>query len=290
MTIALNSRNSGLKNLNNKFAALILLLVSFVILPATGWAQTQIPSKLIEFWDDREESSPIKVNHSAWQSILDRYLDDQHPSGINRFDYYGVSSVDRQRLQDYLDYLQLLEPRQFNTAEQKAYWINLFNATVVALVIGNGEEVSSIRLIRTSFRRPFPWQREVLEVLTKKLNLDNIQNGIIRPIYKDSRMHYALHKGALGSPNLLKQAFTADNLDALLDKAATEFVNHPRAVSRNGNNIVLSTLYESYADDFSADQGSLISYLSTLLKPELAEQLEQFDQINFAYDWDLNRP
>ena len=269
----------------------LVFAVSFVsLLLMNGTASAQIESELIPFWDDREDSSRIVVNHKPWQSLLDAYLDDTHISGISRFDYYGMSEVDQQRLKDYLDYLQLLEPRQLNEAEQKAYWINLFNATLVSLIVTNDIKVSSVRSIRSGAFTPFPWTIKSLEISQQRITLDDIVNGIIRPIYKDRRMHYALHKAAIGSPNLQKQAFTGENVEQLLVKAEKEYVNHQRGLRRTGSDVVLSSIYRDYAADFANNRAGIISYLSTILDEPSANNLDQVDEINFNYDWSINTP
>jgi len=72
-----------------------------------------------EFWDVRNEQSKDVVDHSAWQEILDVYLNDQHASGVNRFDYKAVSKADVKKLSGYLDYLQALKPRGLNKSRRR---------------------------------------------------------------------------------------------------------------------------------------------------------------------------
>ena len=105
-----------------------------VVLPQTE-LQAAPESVLIEYWDDREANSTMRFDHDAWQSILNKYVNDKHPSGINRFAYSNVSDVDRIKLNNYLAYLQSFDPRQHTSDEQYAYWINLYNAQTVSLVI-----------------------------------------------------------------------------------------------------------------------------------------------------------
>jgi hypothetical protein len=128
-------------------AAVLLLAVcaSINVVPVFAQADAQ----LISFWNDREAGSEIHVDHSLWQVILDRYLDDQHPSGINRFNYAAVTSTGQQNLNAYLSFLQTYEPRQFNAEEQMAYWINLYNAATVLLIVAEDRSIDSIRELRS---------------------------------------------------------------------------------------------------------------------------------------------
>ena len=53
-----------------------------------------------------------------------------------------------------------------------------------------------------------------------EIMLNDIEHGILRPIWRDARIHYAVNCAAIGCPNLLRQAFRADTADDLLDSAA----------------------------------------------------------------------
>ena len=267
----------------------LLLMVSCFVY---SYAHAQSSAKLISFWDDREDSSALKVNHSRWQEILTKYVDDQHPSGINRFDYANVSSADEQSLGEYLEYLQSFEPRQFNNKEQLAYWLNLYNAMCVYLVLSEGgAKLNSIQRIGGGmFRSNGPWREKVFSIVEQKLSLNNIENGILRPIWQDHRIHYALNKASLGGPSLLKTAFTHDNLEELLDVAEKQFINHPRAVSIENGKLTLSEIYNWYALDFATNFQDLMSYLAGYAEPDLAAHLQNMNAAKYQYDWALNKP
>ena len=176
-----------------------------------GTAQTQPKPKLIPAWDASDESSVDHIDHDSWQNLLDRYLR-VHSSGINRFDYAGLkaSAKDTAGLADYLANLQKLDPREYSRAEQKAYWINFYNALTVQVVL-EAYPVESIRDISDSFLGGLmfsgPWEDVVAQVAGLDLTLDNIEHSILRPIYRDNRIHYGVNCASLGCPNLLPTAF-----------------------------------------------------------------------------------
>ena len=82
----------------NKIISLGLLAV--ILISKSVFAAPAL--EVIEFWDARDEQSTQTVDHSQWQNLLNVYLDDQHESGVNRFDYRSVSSDDSDKLDDYL--------------------------------------------------------------------------------------------------------------------------------------------------------------------------------------------
>ncbi|MFT5135706.1 MAG: hypothetical protein ACI8XV_000732 [Arenicella sp.] len=268
--------------------AVVLLTVCASIIVVPVFAQTD--AQLISFWNDREAGSKIAVNHSQWQLILDRYLDDQHPSGINRFNYAAVTDADQQSLNAYISFLQTYEPRQFNAEEQMAYWINLYNAATVLLIVAEDSSIGSIRELRSGIFTPGPWRRKFIKISGQELSLDDVEHGILRPIWKDNRVHYVLNCASLSCPNLPKTAFTGQNVEALLELAAIEYINHPRGVRIEGGRLFLSSIYDWYRQDFGSEFADLIAHLVKYIEPEMAVNIQKFNRAEYSYDWALNRP
>ena len=257
---------------------------------------TQPTSKPIANWDASNEANAERIEHGSWQSLLNRYLH-VHRSGINRFDYAALkaNAKDTSRLANYLAQLQRLDPRDYSRAEQKAYWINLYNALTVQVVL-EAYPVNSIRDISGSFLGglivPGPWDDAIAHVAGLDLSLDDIEHGILRPIYRDNRIHYGANCASLGCPNLLPTAFTGANTETLLDSGAREYVNHPRGVAFiDDDSIVISSIYDWYVEDFGGTEEGAIKHLIQYADQELAERLRGFEgTVEYDYDWGLNQP
>jgi len=271
---------------------LILVLLTVPTLLASAAVIAAPEAEAIRFWDDNEPGSRLKVDHSKWQKLLDKYLDDQHASGINRFDYASVTAADTASLSDYISYLLLLEPRQLNPREGKAYWINLYNANVVQNVIGSvkGSGVSKVDDVRQYGSKRRPWRRKIVEFLGQKLSLYDITNGVLRPQYGDRRIHYALTGASLSSPNLQKMAFSGDNIEQLLVQAEREYLSHPRAVKLNGSSLQLSEIFKMYDTDFAANTRELFTYLREFVSADVAAAMDNNAKVEFVYDWNINQP
>ncbi len=159
-------------------------------------------------WQKHEPASSQKIDHSAWDTWLKKYLVAPHPSGIHRVRYGSVAPEDRKALKSYLEKLQSLQISQYNRAEQKAYWINLYNALTVEIVLSR-YPVESIRDISISpglFSRG-PWDAKLLTVEGEKLSLNDVEHRILRPIWQDARVHYGVNCASLGCPNLQPAGF-----------------------------------------------------------------------------------
>lgn len=238
-------------------------------------------SKLVPFWNDHEESSLMKIDHSVWGAILQRYVDNNHPSGINRFNYAAMSKGDKRSLENYLDYLQQLEPRQYNLKQQKAYWLNFYNAAVVNKIIDSYPLSSS---------RGLGWGARSFEVVFQKVSLNTIEHGILRPIFKDPRILFALNAGSLSSGNILKQPFTAANTEQLLDQIMIDYINHPRGALIENKRLRTSKIFQWYIDDFGGNKTAVRSYMRRYASEELKAKIDLTKGLSYDYDWTLNQP
>ena len=273
--------------------ALSLLVVTLVAVAAH--AQT---AKLIPAWDASDENSVARIDHTAWQEILNGYLR-PHDSGVNRFDYGALkaNTGNTAKLASYLASLQSLDPRKYSRAEQKAYWINFYNALTVK-VVADAYPVKSIKDISESLLGKLggifggPWDDVHAKVAGLDLTLNNIEHGILRPIWRDNRIHYAVNCASYGCPNLCPAAFTADNTEELLEAGARAYVNHPRGVEfMDDDFMIISSIYKWYVADFGGTEKSVIEHLVTYADKALATRLRTFaGSVDYEYDWSLNRP
>ncbi|PFG45334.1 uncharacterized protein DUF547 [Vibrio sp. ES.051] len=236
-------------------------------------------SDLWPYWKQSNQANPTQISHQEWQQLLDDYLIEQDEDTL--FRYSKVTASDKAKLKQYIQRLAKLDPLQYNQAEQYAYWINLYNAITVDLILDN-YPVESITKLGGLFSFG-PWGDDVVVVNGKELTLNDIEHRILRPIWQDPRTHYAVNCASLGCPNLLKQAFTAQNTQALLDNAATTFINSNKGVSIQGNTAQLSSIYDWFAEDFGGEQ-QVFNHIT-----QYAPQYKGFSgQVKYDYDWDLN--
>lgn len=271
------------------FALLGLVVIAAVALPGRLYAAPR--ADLWPRWQQHDPSSRQRIDHGAWDEFLKAYVIAPHPSGIHRVRYRDVAAEGRKKLKGYLQALQAVKISGYVKPEQRAYWINLYNAATVDLILGRFP-VASIRDINISpglFARG-PWGAKLLEVEGEKISLDDIEHRILRPIWKDSRIHYALNCASLGCPNLQPAAYTAQRTERLLKQGAREFINHPRGVALANGGIKVSSIYVWFQEDFGGAEG-LMAHWQEYADPALAEALERYSgRLAHDYDWRLNAP
>jgi len=251
-----------------------------------------IPAAAESSIDDFTANTPgsaLSVDHSEWGNLLEKYLTFSNSSGINRFDYAAVSTADLNSLDSYLTMLQKTDVGGMDKDEQMAFWINLYNALTVKVILDKFP-VNSIKDISLPGSRGGPWKAPLVTVAGVNLSLNDIEHGILRPIWKDKRIHYAVNCASLGCPNLAPKPYIGETLDTMLDNAASDYINHPRGVDRDGRRLRLSSIYNWYKEDFG-DRTELEAHLLQYAGPDTTRKIrEASGSIKYGYDWNLNKP
>ena len=267
-----------------------ILLLALSVLFATAPPAAAAPKASVwERWTAHDENSTLRLDHAPWDKFLQKYVV-VGSSGINLINYAQVTKKDQAALNRYVQYLEISPVSKFNRDEQLAYWVNLYNALTIKLILDH-YPVASIRDIDISpglFSKG-PWKKKLVNVEGENLSLDDVEHRILRPIWKDPRIHYAVNCASIGCPNLQPQAFTSENANELLEKGAREYVNHPRGVRISNGKLVASSIYSWFAEDFGDDDPEVIEHLKKYAEPALQERLKGFDKISdHEYDWSLN--
>lgn len=229
-----------------------------------------------------------QVSHRDWSTFLGRYVSTD-PQGVNRVAYGQVSAADRARLERYLSDMQKIDPADLARDQQLAYWINLYNALTVDLILEN-YPVASIRDINDGAFSFGPWDRPLALVAGQMLTLNEIEHRIIRPTFAEPRIHYALNCAAVGCPNLMDRAWQAETLERDLVAAERAYVNDPRGVRYDDRGrLILSKIYIWFREDFGTSENAVIAYLETAAEPELRARLSETSRVSaYEYDWALN--
>lgn len=262
----------------------VLVLVGFVA--SMGIAKAQ---QSFERWNSFDERSAMRVDHGIWEDFLLHYV---RPStdGVHRVAYGDVKDRDRQALERYIETLGTIDLAAYRRSEQFAYWINLYNALVVKLVLDNYPIASIRKLDRSgSGSKGNAWQRPLIVIDGVSLSLDDIETRIMTPIWNDPRLYYAITCAAVGCPNLQPVPFSGDSLEQQLSDAAMAYVNDPRCIEIEAGELHVSSLYRWHQKAFGGSERAIIQHLMAYAEPDLAMSLQEFDRLNGDhFDWRLN--
>jgi len=254
----------------------------------TSLERLAIPSAKLEDAHWKQSGSASLDLTGPYQAFLDRYVRTD-ANGINRVAYGKVTRADKDSLNATIASMSKATVTSASRTEQLAFWVNLYNAKTISLVLDN-YPVKSIREIKFGAFSSGPWGKKVLTVEGRPLSLNDIEHKIVRPLFRDRRVHYVLNCAALGCPNLEKKAYFGKTISAAMDRAARAYVNHPRAVSFSADGgLTVSKIYGWFREDFGGGAAGILAELKKYAKPDLARKLANVKRINaFTYDWALN--
>jgi len=137
-----------------------------------------------------------------------------------------------------------------------AFWINVYNASVIRGLLDAGKKLPSKV---TDLKGFFDAQKHKVNGVEQTLNE---LEGFVRKQWKDPRVHFALNCGALSCPPLLARAFTEEKLSATLDELTRTFLDGPGLVLDEPKKELRATkLLDWYKDDFVGKDSSLEAFL-----------------------------
>ncbi len=232
------------------------------------------------------------VDHARWDRQTKAFVEPD-ATNLNRVDYARWKSNGHAELKAYVAALQAVDPSMLDKPEQFAFWANLYNARTVDIVLDK-YPVGSIKDIALggglkALVGGGPWQAITMAVSGVDLSLDDVEHKILRVIFKDARVHYALNCASYGCPNLRIGAFTGRDLSRQLDEAARAFVNHPRGIGVERGRVKASSIYSWFVTDFGGTAGKVLDHVRAYADADLHRKLEGITTIAaYDYVWTLN--
>lgn len=236
-----------------------------------------------------------RADDASLDALLARYVS-LPADGVSRVAYarWKANAADMAALAAWIEAAAQRRPSAMPRNEAYAFWANLYNALTLRVVLER-YPVRSIRDIRST-GVPFdprqfigPWRTRLVSIEGRAMSLDDIEHGTMRPTFRDPRVHYAVNCASIGCPNLRPRAFRAASLEAELDEAARDFVNHPRGVTVAADGrATTSSIYSWFREDFGNSDAGVLEHLRRYAAPPLAARLAQASIAGHAYDWALN--
>ncbi len=237
-----------------------------------------VSSKGVDYKEKKEQEYNVKVeneiDHSDWDKLLKKHVKE---NGL--VDYKGFKA-DKEKLNAYVSFLSSKKPNEnWVFEEQLAYFINVYNANTIKLIVDN-YPVKSIKDIDATIS---PFLKNIITVGDKEFSLADIEKGILQKM-NEPRIHFAINCASISCPKLLNEAYTAENVNELMDKAATEFINSDKN-EISENNAKVSEIFKWYKKDFLKEAPSIIDYINKFSNTKINSNVELRYK---SYDWNLN--
>jgi hypothetical protein len=243
-----------------------IIIYLFVLLSINSFAQPKVPS------------------HELWNTLLKKNV-----SSTGKVNYKAFVT-DSVKLNSYLKLISGYKPNEktWSESEQKAFWINAYNAFTVKLIVDN-YPVKSINDVVSKMKittKTTPWDIKFIKIGNVSYSLNNIEHEKLRKAFGDARFHFVLVCAAKSCPNLLNEAYTTDKLETQMEKQTKFFLNDNVKNNITSNALKISKIFQWYADDFKSDKSNLIDFINRYS----AVKVNPKASISYLeYSWDLNQ-
>jgi len=217
-------------------------------------------------------NSTVNLDHSQWDKLLKKHVNEEG------FVNYAGFKKDVALLDSYLNLLSKNEPNKtWSVQELLAYYINLYNAGTVKLIVEN-YPIKSIKDISR------PWGKNRISVGDNTISLDTIEHGILRKM-NEPRIHFALNCASISCPKLLNEAFMASKINEQLERATKEFINGDKN-DISASNPKISSLFDWYKKDFKVNEKTdVIGFINRYSDVKISQDAK----ISYMkYNWNLN--
>jgi hypothetical protein len=147
------------------------------------------------------------------------------------------------------------EERAWSRNERLAFWINAYNEFTLRTIVDHYPIQSSwlTRLPRNSIRQiDGVWTTITWRAAGRTLTLDDIEHRILRPEFKEPRVHFAINCASVGCPPLAVEPYRASTLDAQLDASARRYLATERGLTIDVSTLRVTKILEWYGEDFVA--------------------------------------
>jgi len=245
-----------------------VLVICMVLAPSSAWA----------------------FDFKAWDGLLKKHVGPTTIAGVR---LTGVNYPAMKKDPAYsklIADLKKFSPSKLKTNKEKmTFWINTYNIMAVKMVVDH-YPVDSIKDAGGVFSSV--WKKEVGVVGGEKVTLNDIEHEILRKM-GDPRIHVAIVCASVSCPDLRKEAYTADKLDAQLDDQFKKFLENRSKglqLDRGKKRVTLSKIFDWFEEDFQP-KGGVLTYISRYATEKDRALLKKGNlKVSYLdYNWDLNK-
>ncbi|MFW5967608.1 MAG: DUF547 domain-containing protein [Persicimonas sp.] len=266
-------------------ACLLTATVAGVFSCAASGAEL-IDNPIVEEMKKGREGGEETFDHADFEALLE-----DHVVLEERAVDYSSLADDKEELEAYLEKIAQADMAELGADEQLALLINAYNACTLQLILEHYPDIDSIKDISK------PWKKARCKVGSHSLSLDEIEHGLIRPIFKDPRIHFAVNCAAKDCPPLRPFAYTGEAIDEQLEKVTNEVLSSETFARVEDEKLHVTKLFEWYGDDFvdsdfEGHASNRAAYVARYADDPVRAFIEEHDgepPVRYlGYDWSLN--
>jgi hypothetical protein len=223
---------------------------------------------------------------------------------------YGALKKNRKGIDQFVKEIGAVtrnEYENWSRDQQLAFWINTYNGWFLQIVIDHypirGGRLLGVLYPENSVQRiPGIWDDIKITAAGRQVSLNDLEHKILRPVFKEPRIHFAIVCASISCPVLRSQPFRASPLQRQLEDAAQDFINNPTKVRWNANEkkLEISKIFDWFSEDFasfadeswvkhySKKQAGPVAFISKYLPAGEALKKSKVKVEYLDYDWHLN--
>ncbi len=217
-----------------------------------------------------------KAQLNTFQTATNDFLNSYVEDGLVSYEAIYDNPV---KLKKALNALKKIDIKSLELKEREAVWINAYNLFIIKGIV-DAYPIQSVTHISDFF------DEQQYELGNKLVSLNQLEKEILFKEVWDERLHFVLVCGALGCPPLTSKAFTATNLELMLQRLTRKAINNPNIVKldMHEKKALVSKIFEWYKPDF-IKRKTLIEYINTYRDDKIPDGFTvEFQE----YDWNLN--
>ncbi|MBW1710300.1 MAG: DUF547 domain-containing protein [Deltaproteobacteria bacterium] len=224
-------------------------------------------------------SSP-DVDYNLYEDLLKQYV----VKGV--VNYRGFKDEEA-KLDKFLQVLEETDISGLSRDEQFAFYVNAYNAWTIKLILSGYPGVKSIKDLGSVFKSP--WKKKIVRIGGDVITLNDLEHGILRPQFKDPRIHFAVNCASKSCPIIGSERYLGSSLNKQLDDATRNFLNDSRHNRLEGQTLYVSEIFKWYDEDFNEGVVNFfLKYAEGDLKKKLEQNKAQIKIKYIKYDWSLN--
>ncbi|MCH9853873.1 MAG: DUF547 domain-containing protein [Alphaproteobacteria bacterium] len=259
------------------------MMMKYVIVIWCVFAPVTIQAQEAMKFFMRDGPKTSAIDYSNYEEFLEKYITTSaKANGVSYFDYKNISADGHQLLKNQLRLMEGVFITNYRKPIQLGYWLNLYNIIVLDEVLTN-YPIDNIRDIKNIFTD------KKVTIQNLPLSLDDIEHKIIRPTFKDYRIHAALNVASISSGRLTVKAY-GYNINQELQDAMVAWLARSDIFRIEGNNIHLVRAFDWYTEDFGNSESAMLFTISQHLNHSENLRLRRTSnrKIIYDYNWDLN--
>jgi len=191
---------------------------------------------------------------------------------------YKAIKEDPSLLNSALKKAEQLRISESDSKSYQAFWINAYNLLVIKAIVDNFP-------IKSPLDKKGFFDKSKHQVGGTSITLNDIENKKLRAKFGDARFHFVLVCGAKGCPPLIGKAYTAINLEKLLEQQTINALNNSSFIKVSNGKVAFSEIFKWYKEDFVAGGRTEVDFLNTYRKEKVPSDAKV---TYYSYDWRLN--